>query len=171
MLEKVKEMGLVNTEEVVAAQDTKKKGLKDLVEKVDKSAEKMYSGTKVNSAISHMDQFMSPENVTSVFERLRDSFRHKDNDLDYVEESKVNISSKVLREVLNVIIFNALKTNIAFESKDKSYIIKDFINKVAKGDIVIESDGALLTITQGKDDVKTYKANYFPIKELKGGKF
>ena len=170
MLEKVKEMGLVNTEEVVAVQDTKKKGLKDLVEKVDKSAEKMYSGTKVNSAISHMDQFMSPENVTSVFERLRDSFRHKDNDKDYVEESKVNISSKVLREVLNVILFNALKTNIAFESKDKSYIIKDFINKVAKGDIVIESDGALLTITQGKD-VKTYKANYFPIKELKCGKF
>lgn len=170
MLEKVKEMGLVNVEEVIAVQDTKKKGLKDLVEKVDKSAEKMYSGTKVNSAISHMDQFMSPENVTPVFERLRDTFRHKDNDIDYVEESKVNISSKVLREVLNVIICNALKTNISFESKDKSYVIKDFINKVAKGDIIIESDGALLTIAQGKE-VKTYKANYFPIKELKGGKF
>ena len=67
-----------------------------------------------------------------------------------------------MASVMNTIIDNAVKTRIAFESKDKSYIIKDFIEQIMNKEIIIESDGREVTITVTKTKVsKTYSAQYF----------
>ena len=102
-----------------------------------------------------------PEKVTPVFERLTSSFRYSSGK-DWVTEVGAKVKNSTMASVMNTIIDNAVKTRIVFESKDKSYIIKDFIEKIMNKEIIIESDGREVTITVTKTKVsKTYSAQYF----------
>lgn len=165
LLDAVKEMGLMDeSKSNTEATEVEKSGLSELVKNIEKSAEKMYAGVKstgTSDAFSPIMDLMTPEKATPIFERLTSSFKYSSGK-DWISEVGAKVKNSTMASVMNTIIDNAVKTRIAFESKDKSYIIKDFIEKIMNKEIIIESDGREVTITVTKTKVsKTYSAQYF----------
>ena len=165
LLDAVKEMGLMDeSKSNTEATEVKKSGLSELVKNIEKSAEKMYAGVKstgTSDAFSPIMDLMTPEKATPIFERLTSSFKYSSGK-DWISEVGAKVKNSTMASVMNTIIDNAVKTRIAFESKDKSYIIKDFIEQIMNKEIIIESDGREVTITVTKTKVsKTYSAQYF----------
>ena len=165
LLDAVKEMGLMDeSKSNTEATEVKKSELASLVKNIEKSAEKMYAGVKsasTSDAFSPIMDLMTPEKATPIFERLTSSFKYSSGK-DWISEVGAKVKNSTMASVMNTIIDNAVKTRIAFESKDKSYIIKDFIEKIMNKEIIIESDGREVTITVTKTKVsKTYSAQYF----------
>jgi len=166
LLDAVKEMGLMDeSKSNTEATEVKKSGLSELVKNIEKSAEKMYAGVvksaSTSDAFNPIMDLMTPEKATPIFERLTSSFKYSSGK-DWISEVGAKVKNSTMASVMNTIIDNAVKTRIAFESKDKSYIIKDFIEKIMNKEIIIESDGREVTITVTKTKVsKTYSAQYF----------
>ena len=165
LLDAVKEMGLMDeSKSNTEATEVKKSGLSELVKNIEQSAEKMYAGVKstgTSDAFSTIMDLMTPEKATPIFERLTSSFEYSSGK-DWISEVGAKVKNSTMASVMNTIIDNAVKTRVAFESKDKSYIIKDFIEKIMNKEIIIESDGREVTITVTKTKVsKTYSAQYF----------
>jgi hypothetical protein len=165
LLDAVKEMGLMDeSKSNTEATEVKKSGLSELVKDINKSAEKMYAGVKstcTSDAFSPIMDLMVPEKATHIFERLTSSFKYSSGK-DWISEVGAKVKNSTMANVMNTIIDNAVKTRIAFESKDKRYIIKDFIEQIMNKEIIIESDGREVIITVVKTKaVKKYSAMYF----------
>lgn len=165
LLDAVKEMGLMDeSKSNTEATEVKKSGLSELVKDINKSAEKMYAGVKstcTSDAFSPIMDLMVPEKAKPIFERLTSSFKYSSGK-DWISEVGAKVKNSTMANVMNTIIDNAVKTRIAFESKDKSYIIKDFIEQIMNKEIIIESDGREVIITVVKTKaVKKYSAMYF----------
>ena len=165
LLDAVKEMGLMDeSKSNTEATEVKKSGLSELVKDINKSAEKMYSGDKntlaTGDTFSAIFAEMTPEKATPIFERLS-SFKYASGK-DWLAEVGVKVKNSTMASVMNTIIDNAVSVKYAFESKDKSFIIKDFVEKIMNKHIIIESDGREVTITVVKTKVsKKYSAQYF----------
>lgn len=165
LLDAVKEMGLMDeSKSNTEATEVKKSGLSELVKDIEKSAEKMYTGVKStdkDDAFSPILDLMVPEKATPIFERLTSSFNYASGK-DWITEVGAKVKNSTMASVMNTIIDNAVRARVAFESKDKSFIIKDFVEKIMNKEIIIESDGREVTITVVKTKVsKKYSAMYF----------
>lgn len=160
------ETGLVSDKEIndqPKFKVSKEAGLK--VANIKQAADKMYSGKKVGtSALDPIDNMYSIENVAPIFDRLYPSdFKYMVIEKDYVEDTKLGIVDKKVKDVLNAIVTNAIKMGSSFEHKDKSKVILDFIKSVVNHSIIIESDGKEVHITKG-ETTKIIPASAFPIR-------